>query len=371
MKHITRIVVGALPTDLNADSKAEFVKKASEYLRNHRFAECSLVVLTEDLKYEEEFKKALNGVGGLELHYCSDIEHAFNLIKEEEHADKDVFLFDSYFNIENLPSSLASVNAQVLFHFSEDGTVNTESVVGVKASLENKPSNAEMIFLYNDLIGNKPDPANLKQIRKQMDIILSEFNELQNAISAYDALMQFSECHRGAGWSEVFDNAYQDEPWFRMYKETSEGATTWIEAVQSQYTEIRDGCCDVDVTVGGLRHQMGWYPDADLAEVNASNMSKFSTSDDELKATLDHYKELGLEVEVVTTGSEMTGQTHSVRSKETKHIAGIDYRAGKQVKPPHYFKPNFQAIDVTVPLVLDIPAEEPVPEEAPGEEEAV
>lgn len=108
------------------------------------------------------------------------------------------------------------------------------------------------VCAFNELIGNGFGQANLEQIKRQIELIESEFKEL---IDGYKAM---------AKASAHLAEALSDEELALARSEIEEARIA-----------VRDGIADVLVTTYGLAHRMGIDADSDMLAVSTSNASKF------------------------------------------------------------------------------------------------
>lgn len=101
--------------------------------------------------------------------------------------------------------------------------------------------------------------------------------------------------------------------------------------------EVRDAICDILVFTLGLAHMAGIPVEADMAEVDRSNMSKFCATEEDLWETLIKYRDLGVDVYV-------EGEYPMVRVKSSKAQVGLDgkeYQAFKMLKSVSFSEPSF------------------------------
>lgn len=150
----------------------------------------------------------------------------------------------------------------------------------------------KQISFFNQLIGN--DQSNLHtSLKQQLAMVKEEFEELCAGVHAHDM------------------------------------------------TEIRDGIADVLVTVYGLAFRAGIDADADLQQVQESNMSKFVSGsiDDAFKAASEVVDDTGLAVDFNETAPGLWAITSA---KDQTGRDGKLYPAGKLLKPRTYFKPEFK-----------------------------
>ena len=102
----------------------------------------------------------------------------------------------------------------------------------------------------------------------------------------------------------------------------------FVNAVeQNNLTETLDGLVDLQYVLSGAVQALGFGGIFDEAfeEVQASNMSKFVTSEEDVNASIQKYKELGIEVKAVY-GEQYTV---IVRSKDNKVLKGIHFKEPK------------------------------------------
>lgn len=155
-----------------------------------------------------------------------------------------------------------------------------------------KPS--VQVAQMNEAFGNGVgDPANInwEAVDRQMAIIESEFNELKAGV-------QTRTLHGAKG--------------------------------------IRDGVADVNVTVLGLAHVIGFNSDKDMLEVYNSNMSKLCVNAEELAATQKKYAEIGV---VTYTGGEFPHAWVKSALDQTGSN-GEFYKKGKFLKGINFKEPN-------------------------------
>lgn len=146
-------------------------------------------------------------------------------------------------------------------------------------------TNFEEVSLFNELIGNKKGQTD--RLHKQFEIIESEFKELSDAI--------------------------RDRDW----------------------TSVRDGICDVLVTTYGLGHIIGMDVDLDMAEVAASNRSKFC---DDAEAANAAARELSTKLGIRVAALERGNNKWALIAQED----GPDAPKGKLLKGPEFHKPCFK-----------------------------
>jgi NTP pyrophosphatase (non-canonical NTP hydrolase) len=147
------------------------------------------------------------------------------------------------------------------------------------------------ISSFNEMIGNPKGDLTAPDwdaLENQMLVVQSEFNELLKAIAERDI------------------------------------------------QEVRDGTGDVTVTIAGLQHRAGIDAQADLQEINRSNMSKFCTTQVEAIHTAAKYEKLG----VVVSYRHLDNGWVAVRSaKDQIGKDGKDYPKGKLLKSINYSAP--------------------------------
>lgn len=109
-----------------------------------------------------------------------------------------------------------------------------------------------------------------------------------------------------------------------------------IEAIDNQdMTALRDSTADVLVTTYGQAHKMGIDADADMKEVQSSNMSKLCTTAQELLDTTKHYSDMGVKVYASGVIPEAC-----VKSAEDQVVNGKFYPAHKFLKCVNWKEPN-------------------------------
>lgn len=111
-----------------------------------------------------------------------------------------------------------------------------------------------------------------------------------------------------------------------------------VEGIETKNTaEVRDAIADVLVTTYGMAHILGIDADADMAAVQASNMSKLCKTETEIEATLAFYRdEKGLDVYA-------GGELPQGWVKSSKDQTGSDnkfYPANKFLKNTNWFEPE-------------------------------
>lgn len=111
-----------------------------------------------------------------------------------------------------------------------------------------------------------------------------------------------------------------------------------VEGIETKNTaEVRDAIADVLVTTYGMAHILGIDADADMAAVQASNMSKLCKTEAEVEATLAFYHdEKGLDVYA-------GGELPQGWVKSSKDQTGSDnkfYPANKFLKNTNWFEPE-------------------------------
>ncbi|WP_027854442.1 nucleoside triphosphate pyrophosphohydrolase family protein [Marinobacterium litorale] len=111
------------------------------------------------------------------------------------------------------------------------------------------------------------------------------------------------------------------------------------KAVQERNIEqVRDGASDVLVTTYGLQHRAGIDADADMAEVQASNLSKFCKSHSEAEQTAMAYEKLGLDVTFRTPTLDLITV---ISAKDQTGSDGKFYPKGKLLKSVNFKEPSF------------------------------
>lgn len=118
-----------------------------------------------------------------------------------------------------------------------------------------------------------------------------------------------------------------------------EEVTELVEGVESSdVSEMRDAVADILVVTYGMAHIMGIDADKDMAAVQASNMSKLCTTEDEVAATMVYYTEtIGIEV-------YPAGELSKIAIKSLKDQKGNDgkfYPQGKFLKNTNWHEPIF------------------------------
>lgn len=183
-------------------------------------------------------------------------------------------------------------------------------------------TNFEAVSKFNELIGNAKGAANVSQIRKQYDLIKSEFEELDQAICFLENSSETDEYGQECG------------------------------PVDEALTEIRDAIADVLVTTYGLAHRMGIDADADMRAVEVSNNSKFYTGTE--SSALEVAKALGdslsIQVEARQRGEALDHLYNPVRKgRESIYVWAFvsaddsdpERPRGKLLKAPSYKPPVF------------------------------
>lgn len=118
---------------------------------------------------------------------------------------------------------------------------------------------------------------------------------------------------------------------------------------ERDFTEIRDGICDVLVTTHGLGHIMGVDVDKDMEVVCDSNDSKFLYSASQAQTAAEQmYKEKGFPI----IAREATPNVWALIAAED----GPDAPKGKLMKGPNFKPPVFP--------ILEAPDMPPVPKDA-------
>lgn len=185
----------------------------------------------------------------------------------------------------------------------------------------NNKTNFTDVSAFNELIGNASGAANVEQIRKQLELIRSEFQELEYAVCKFEHL-ELQTDHEG-------------------YEATK------VDAI----TEIRDGIADVLVTTYGLAHRMGIDADKDMLTVSTSNASKFFVGSecDAAAVCMVLTDSLGIKVEsrVATKVDEVfnpqTGEKEPVNvwAFVSADDSDPERPRGKLLKAPGYKPPVF------------------------------
>lgn len=168
----------------------------------------------------------------------------------------------------------------------------------------------QKIAHFNTLIGNS-NACTAAGFRAQFEMIREEFEELGQALIAYEAAIGLDD-HDGS-------------------------AAEYTGA--AAFKEMRDGIADVLVTTYGLAHRMGVDADADLDAVSDSNMSKFVGAEQENEVAL----EITLRLDIGTISQETAPGIFAITSAEDQ--TGKDgkfYPKGKLLKPSTYFSPKFK-----------------------------
>ncbi|MCV6590930.1 MAG: nucleoside triphosphate pyrophosphohydrolase family protein [Marinobacterium sp.] len=111
-----------------------------------------------------------------------------------------------------------------------------------------------------------------------------------------------------------------------------------VEGIEtSNIAEVRDAIADVLVTTYGMAHILGIDADADMAAVQASNMSKLCQSETEIQDTLTFYREeKGLDV---YSGGELP-RAWVKSSCDQTGSDGKFYPAHKFLKNTRWFEPE-------------------------------
>lgn len=188
---------------------------------------------------------------------------------------------------------------------------------------QHNKTNFTDVCAFNELIGNPFGAANLHQVRKQFDLIRSEFDELEGAICDLENASE----HMAV--AKIGDDL--------------ECATTNRDAA---IIEIRDGIADVLVTTYGLAHRMGIDADKDMLAVSSSNASKFFTGTEPeaaeaCKALADS---LGIQVEArmaCETGTATPEHAVCVWAFVSADDSDPERPRGKLLKAPGYKPPVF------------------------------
>lgn len=133
------------------------------------------------------------------------------------------------------------------------------------------------------------------------------------------ATPNWNEAYRQAGLVDEEFNELMDE----------------LEAQNIQ--KVRKELCDLLVTAYGLAHVLGIDIDADMEEVNQSNLSKLCSTPEEARATLEKYQHIGLSVSLRGDFPEV-----AVISEADRHgTDGKFYPKGKALKSVGYNDPSF------------------------------
>lgn len=112
-----------------------------------------------------------------------------------------------------------------------------------------------------------------------------------------------------------------------------------IKAVdENDMTQIRDAIADVLVTTYGMAHFYGIDADADMKEVQRSNMSKLCVTELEAIDTLTAYRALGIDVESRGDAPEIVVYSTCGQSD----INGKYYPEGKFLKSINFKEPRFE-----------------------------
>lgn len=188
---------------------------------------------------------------------------------------------------------------------------------------QHNKTNFTDVCAFNELIGNRMGEADLHQVRKQLDLIASEFKELSEGVAQ-------------------LENASE---WMAAVAEEQELVVA-TKARDEAIREIRDGIADVLVTTYGLAHRMGIDADKDMLAVSASNASKFFTGTEPeaaetCKALADS---LGIQVEArmaYETGEATPEHAVCVWAFVSADDSDPERPRGKLLKAPGYKPPVF------------------------------
>lgn len=102
---------------------------------------------------------------------------------------------------------------------------------------------------------------------------------------------------------------------------------------------LRESVCKAEVALHNLSY-VGKLPlERDMVEVTDALLTQFCTSDFDVTATVDYYRERG--IETYLTKDEKTGYTIVRSSKFQADISGQAYRTGQLLKSVFYRKPEF------------------------------
>lgn len=156
---------------------------------------------------------------------------------------------------------------------------------------------------FNELIGNAKSMSDADQLRVQLAMIKEEFDELSEALEL--CILSQGNYHR----------------------------------------DVRDGIADVLVTTYELAHRLGIDADADLAAVQARNMSKFVRAtpgrDGEIEVwpvIMEVTSRLGIDCVAAETAPGIWAITSK---RDQVGSDGKSYPAGKLLKPSTYHEPEF------------------------------
>lgn len=111
-----------------------------------------------------------------------------------------------------------------------------------------------------------------------------------------------------------------------------------VEAVKTKnLTELRDATSDVLVTTYGMAHRVGFNADADMDEVQQSNMSKFCHNTDTAARTARKYEKLGIDCMF----RYMDDGVSAVVSAKNQTVGDKYYPKGKLLKSINFKEPIF------------------------------
>jgi len=145
--------------------------------------------------------------------------------------------------------------------------------------------------------------------------------------------------------NSVFGNQQGDKQspdWQKAAKQLQliqEEMAELVEGIETHnIDEVRDAIADVLVTTYGMAHILGINADADMAAVQASNMSKLCKTEQEIEATLTFYRnEKGLNV---YSGGELP-QAWVKSAEDQTGKDGKFYPAHKFLKNTNWHEPKF------------------------------
>jgi hypothetical protein len=102
---------------------------------------------------------------------------------------------------------------------------------------------------------------------------------------------------------------------------------------------LRESLCKAEVALHNLAYVGNLPLERDMVEVTDALLTQFCTSDFDVEATVDHYREQG--IETYLTKDEESGYTIVRSSKFQGDASGKAYRKGALLKSVFYRKPEF------------------------------
>lgn len=107
---------------------------------------------------------------------------------------------------------------------------------------------------------------------------------------------------------------------------------------RDRYT-LRESLCKAEVALHNLSYVGNLPLQRDMVEVTDALLTQFCTSDFDVEATVDHYRQRG--IETYLTKDDETGYTIVRSSKFQGDASGKAYRTGALLKSVFYRKPEF------------------------------